>query len=89
MTDIVAEAFTLALQYPESEQIRPGTPLRIRQVMKYQIQARYNRIRGRESDNELLYRQLLKESLASGWTQLTKKLQSGVDLTELLSYEHC
>lgn len=89
VTDIVAEAFTLALQYPESEQIRPGTPLRIRQVMKYQIQARYNRIRGRESDNGLLYRQLFKESLASGWTQLTKKLQSGVDLTELLSYEHC
>lgn len=89
VTDVVTEAFVLALQYPESEQIRSGGPLRIRRVMKYQIQAQYNQIRGREEDNALLYRQLLRESMASGWTQLTKKLQSGADLPQLLGYEHC
>ena len=88
ITDKVYKAFRYALSSTEAASFNSHTALDITEITAYQTWAIYNEVCGRKADMDTVRGQLLKRCSTDGWNELSEKLENGLPLTELLSYEY-
>lgn len=88
VTEKVHRAFQYALYSTESASLSRHTSLDITDITAYQIWAIYNVICGRKADVDKVRNLLLKRCRTDGWNELCERLENGLPMTELLSYEY-
>ena len=88
VTGEVHKAFQYAIRSTGISSSDQNASLNIKEVMAYQIKAVYNEICGRESDTEEMRKHLIERCQTYGWIELYNRLNDGLPMTKLLSYEY-